>query len=303
MSDKDTFKTLPAHPTTSNTFKEWFKEYSRIMGFVKQADPFEPEFQKIANVFNALSVELAFELGDGYDRSGSVYDRPDYIVREFLRTNSVILVISYLRSLAENLAQGKAKILPTGRIQYDGSQMEEKISVALLREIPTTLALIFTASEAVATINIDDLLKICCQLLDIAIVDPKVYVPINQNQFDLFTAIVKAVKSCIENVKNLNTSLFFTLFQDFKLMKRLVDVIPVAYENGIVSLTTAATQCLNLYIQASQAEPDLKENAKNEDFKVAFNTMMEKVVNPLMTSDRSNRSKFRSIMHYSRTIK
>ena len=149
----------------------------------------------------------------------------------------------------------------------------------------------------------DDLLKICVQLLDYAIVDPNPYIKIEANQYDLFTGIIYAVKSCIENVKDLNASLFFTLFQDFKLMRKFVDVITKSFECQLLTLTTVATQCLNLYIQASQAEPDLKENAKDEEFKSAFNNMMEKVVNPLITADRSNRSKFRSIMHYSRSVK
>ncbi|EAY08420.1 hypothetical protein TVAG_354790 [Trichomonas vaginalis G3] len=86
-------------------------------------------------------------------------------------------------------------------------------------------------------------------------------------------------------------------------MRKFLDAITKSFECQLLTLTTVATQCFNLYIQASQAEPDLKENAKIEEFISAFNRMMEKVVNPLITADRSNRSKFRSITHYSRSVK
>jgi len=64
-----------------------------------------------------------------------------------------------------------------------------------------------------------------------------------------------------------------------------------------------AAQCMNVYIEASQSEQDLKKNAENPEFVAKYKEMIEKVVNPMIKESREHRAKFRSILHYSRSLK
>ena len=295
---------LPVHPTTSTTFREWFKEFSQSIALINACDPFSANFSKVVQAFTCLSTEISYEVGSKADRSvGSVYDRPDYVVREILRTNRVINLTSYLKVFTAALASGDADLQTGGIVVYKGTPLETDHSTILLRELPTTYALIFTAVETIGTINIDDLLHIVKDMLTYALKNQNSYVQLSDTQYDIFTGIISATKSCLDNLKALNSSLFFTLFQDFGIMELLVQCVKNAYASGRIYLCGWAAQCLCSYIETSQSEPDLKKNAENPEFVEKYKEMMESVVNPMIKQDREHRAKFRAILHYSRSLK
>jgi hypothetical protein len=297
-------KVLPVHPKTSSTFKEWFKEFSNLIAMINLHDPFSSSFEKVAYGFAALSAEISYEIGSRVDRTvGSVYDRPDYVVRELLRTNRVINLTYYLKTVCSALATEKAEILPTSAIKYGNSELDIGVSIIILREIPSAYALLFTAVETIGTINIDDLLRILRDILIYARKNVNTNVILSSTQYDIFTGIISSVKSCLDNLKALNTSLFFTLFQDFELMELLVECVIKAHVAGRLFLVGWASQCMNVYIEASQSKPDLKKNAENPEFVAKYKEMIDTVVNPMIKESREHRAKFRSILHYSRSLK
>ena len=295
---------LPVHPTTSSTFREWFKEFSSIITMIIPCDPFSANFKRVAQAFTSLSTEISYEVGSKADRSiGSVYDRPDYVVREILRTNRVINLTSYLKVFCAALANGDAELQADAIVVFKGTPLDANHSAVLLRELPTTYALIFTAVETIGTINIDDLLHIVKDILTYALKNQNSYIQLSESQYDIFTGLISATLSCLNNLKALNSSLFFTLFQDFGIMELLVQCIKNSYASGRIYLCGWAAQCMCAYIETSQSEPDLKKNAENPEFVEKYKEMMESVVNPMIKQDREHRSKFRAILHYSRSLK
>ena len=297
-------RVLPVHPSSNAQFKEWFKEFSVLISKINQCDPFSSNFRSVAESFAALSAEISYEIGSKADRSvGSVYDRPDYVVREILRTNRVVNLTYYMKNVCSMLATGRAEIAKTGNFIVDGSEFDLGMSVILLREIPSTYALLFTAVETVGTINIDDLLRLLKDILTYATKNVNSYVILSSTQYDIFTGLISAVKSCLDNLKALNTSLFFTMFQDLGIMELLVQCVTNASAAGRIYLAGWAAQCMNVYIEASQSEPDLKKNAENPEFVAKYKEMIDSVVNPMIKESREHRAKFRAILHYSRSLK
>ena len=294
---------LNRNPGNVPSLKDWFIEFNNLINSFNSVDIFSEKFTKIAQNFNSLIYEYTFEINNDINRlNGSVYDRNDFIVREILRTNKIFSLFLYYKTISNALAQQKAIINSNFLIEFEQRQLSVSISNALLRDMPSIFALMFTASETIGIINIDDIFKILINIIQYILLDNSTFIQI-LTPFDIFSSILFVIKSCLNNLNNLNISLFFSYFNELNIFNLLIKIIIKSYNLQQFQIVDLASQCLSLYIQIPQSENDLNNFLKNSDNCLLYKDLMKNVIDKLIQSDRSNRSKFRSILHFSRNIK
>lgn len=290
-------------PQTSNTknFKEWIYKLNLYIQSINQYDITQPHFEEVASLIRAISEEVYFELGNNIERTESVYDRPDYVVREMLRTAKVPISLFFIKSFACLLADGKMSIKDNAVI-YNEKPLSSLVSQCLLVELPSLFALLFTSTEVIAVVNIDDLLRSAESLLVYASVDSNFEIETSGEKLDIFAGVFRAVQLCMNNLSHLNNSLFFTLFDDLGLFKKFIASCIEFFKNNNIKLSEECSNCLCLYISASQSESDLNKYAKNPEIQELYKSLLETVVKPRLKEGRENRAKYRSILHYSKVI-
>jgi len=303
-SPTETTKKLGHYPSGDVAFRDWFTAFSSVLGCINNVDIYSEKFSRVSQAVINLFEEAVYELGLPLNRSvGSVYDRNDYLARELLRTNRVIFIQQFYRKIVNDLAQGVATIGPDTRIINKNITLSTESSSSLLVGIPTFLALSFTASETIGVINIDEILKILLDVFKLSESNLEYPGTLNYNVYDIYTSVLFCTKKCLENLQMLNTSLFFTQFSDFNMFVSLVQLITREHQKGRASLVDHAILLLNTFIQTSQADSILSKYAKDSTFGALYKEMMEKVINPIVSDDRSKRGNFRPIIHYSRSFK
>jgi hypothetical protein len=291
------------HPQPGNAFSIWFDRLERILSGFNRCDILSPEFSYIVAGVSRLSEEVIYELTSSSNRSGSVYDRTDYVVRELLRTSTLPNLLDWCAQIAAKLREGTLLLTREGFLKNGEEQVPAEIAQALIVLIPTMLKLCFTAQETVGVINIDELLKFVADTIQAAEGNMELAIPRNENQKTIFEVAPVVTTACITHMKILNTSLFFTQFRQKRLFEAFVKLAVRANELEKEVLLGATIECLNAYIQVSQSEGDRKECQKNPEFIGLYRKMMEQIVDPQLKAKSENRSKFRSILFYSRSLK
>ncbi|OHT08821.1 hypothetical protein TRFO_22583 [Tritrichomonas foetus] len=298
------FFTLPSHPPPGPTFSDWFKSLTTVLNYFIQVDILSSDFQKVTSAINSIKNEVIYECESKADRStSSVYDRSDYVVRELLRTTRINNILQYVRDTSALLASGKLTINDNGKLLLSDKLVDPQLAHALLVEIPTVLALCFTAQETIGTISISDVIKISSELLTIGAKRVTLDVELDPAQQTIFSAVILMLTCCLDNLKVLNTTLFFSMFEDEKIFQKLIEfTLQANTENQQLPLNNAIT-CMSAYIQSSQSEPDRKKLESNPEFVTLYRKMMDEVINPKLKESRSNRSQFRSILFFSRSLR
>jgi hypothetical protein len=305
MSKGRSSMALPPHPSAPAAFAEWFANFNRIIAVINACDIFTPLFQTCCEAIALLKVEILCELETNCDRrSSTVYDRQDYVVRELLRTNRLPIIINFARGISQKLSSGDLAIGPDGFLLLKGGKVDSFMASILLVELPSLLALLFTAQETVGIVSLDELLKFSREVLDCGIRSRLDFaVAVSEGQYTIFASAVFVLTSCMENLKVLNMSLFFTLFKELKLFPLLVRTALKAGQNGQTFLLDKTIECMNTYIQSSQSEPDRKSLAADQEFGVLYKQFIQTIVESKLQEDRANRSKFRAILFFSRSIR
>lgn len=295
---------IPSHPQPGPAFADWFKALTDVLAEISPCDIMSPTFKNVAISFCNLKLEVIYELESKANRSAtSVYDRSDYVVRELLRTTRLNHVIDFLKQVASLMANNKFTLDDNGVLLYDKTQVDQLTAVTLLIEIPSMLALCFTAQETVGIVSIPDVLKIAKDVLQFGLNQLLLSVKPETSQHTIFTAVLSIITSCLENLKVLNTKLFFTLFEEEELFQLLVQFILKSNSEKQTKALNGAIACMSSYIQASQSEPTRKQLESNEQFVADYKRMMDEVVNPKIKESRNARAQFRSILCYSRSLR
>ena len=294
---------LPSHPPPGPTFADWFKSFSRIIPMIAPCDIFSEACKTLAKVVGLLQNEVIYELDSKANRqASSVYDRSDYVVRELLRTTKITAILEMCRQTAHQLLEGNIVFGEDGVLQNKkGEKMDPSVSCCLMFELPSILVLCFTAQETVGIISLDELLTFSREAL-LSAVNAEKFPAITEKpvKHTLYSAALAVLTSCVENMKVLNITLFFSVFQDRSLFELIVKFVLKVKDHEDGFLADMAFLCLNAYIKVTQSEEDRKRCAADPDFVELYRTMMKEVVEPQVAK---NRSKFRSILFYSRTLK
>lgn len=294
---------ISAHPPPGPLFADWFKSFSKIVALVSPCDIFSEACVGQAKLIIRLRKEVIYELDSKANRqASSVYDRSDYVVREMLRTTKITAILQMCRQTAQCLQNGTLTFAEDGTLNNKkGEPINPEVSTALLVDFPSILVLCFTAQETVGVISLDELLNFSRDAILAAINTPNLSdMKDRPVRYTLFSAALAVLTACVENMKVLNITLFFSMFQDLSLFELIVKLVIHVKDQSDDFLADVAYSCLNAYIKVSQSEDDRKRCAANPDFVALYRTMMHEVVEPQVAK---NRSKFRSILFYSRTLK
>ena len=295
---------ITAHPPPGPAFKEWFARLSSLITNIRSCEIFSGDFVRIANSIQAMNEEIVYEYGSKADRKNtSVYDRSDYIVRELLRTTKINHIIQYFRSTSSMLANGKLSFNADGALTKDSTPVSPLIAITLLVRVPTLLSLCFTAEETIGVVSPADIIKISSDILEIGKTITKISIPIEPPHVSIFFATPLILKDCMEHLKILNTSLFFSLFEEEKIFKKLIELALQAHKNGQNESLNIIFDCISVYIQSSQSERDRKKLETDSEFVTLYKQMLDDIINPQIKCNRSNRSKFRSILFFSRSLR
>lgn len=295
---------LPIHPQPGSLFSSWFQTLTNILNMIVPCDILSSEYKNVATGICSLKTEVIYECESRADRTAtSVYDRSDYVVRELLRTIRIQTILQNLKQIASYFDSGKFTLDEKGVLLNDKKTVDPFLASTFLVEIPTIISLCFTAQETIGTINIADILKISDDILKYGSKHISIALTIAPSQQSIFSAIPNMLTACLENLRVLNTTLFFSVFEQEKLFQKLIEfALQANKENQISSLNSAIT-CMSEYIQSSQSEPDRKKLEKDPNFVQLYKKMMDEIVNPKLKENRNNRSQFRSILYFSRMLR
>lgn len=296
---------IPSHPPPGASFQEWFRDFSSIIALINPAELFSPQYRRVSFGIHALKLECEYELTSPADRTkSSVYDRSDYIVRELLRTSRLVFLQQFCRQLASQLMQGTLVIDDKGVLLKEGKVTDPFHATILLVELPSLFALCFTAQETIGTISMDEVLRFVAEILNYAVDHKLSYAyPISLPQYDIFSCALFIINKSLEYMKVLNTTLFFGLFDDLDLFTLIVKIIIKSYQEKASKVFDHSISCISSFIQSTQTETYRKKMSANKDFVTLYKSMMTAVVDPLLKDNRDNRSKFRSILFYNRSLK
>jgi hypothetical protein len=296
-------ETIGPHPQPGQAFNLWFARLEHNINSFVHCDVTSPEFAACVTNIARISEEVLYELASNPNRTGSVYDRSDYVIRELLRTTKVSTIIHWCRQVAELLRRGSFTLAPEGLLKNGDNEVPPDVFQALILLIPTIMRLCFTAEETIGVVNIDQLLKFVYETIGAADGNIELAIHRNPQQTTIFEVAPIIITACIGHLKILNTSLFFSQFRELGLFAGFVKLAIRAKEFNQEVLLDRTIECLNAYIQAAQSEPDRKQAQTDPAFVRLYRTMMEQVVDPEIKEKAGNRSKFRSILFYSRSLK
>jgi hypothetical protein len=223
-------------------------------------------------------------------------------VRETLRTSKLPIVLQILLQTATSFTNGTLLLTPEGELSSPSAVVPAATAAILLFDVPTLCALCFTAHETVGVASIDDVLKAASGLFTAGAKQLTIAKIGVAGQQSIFLAVVNILRSCISNMKVLNVTLFFTGFQELKLFDLMVKLTLSAAAQNEEEVLWAVFECLTAYIQVPQSENDRKRCESDTDFVAAYRQMMAEIVNPKLKEDRDNRSKFRAILFFSRSL-
>lgn len=295
---------LPIHPHPGPNFSPWFQNLTKILNMIVPCDILSPDFKNVAIGICSLKTEVIYECESKVDRnSTSVYDRSDYVVRELLRTIRIQSILQNLKQIASYFGNGKFSFNDKGDLLNDKSQVDPFLAQTFLIEIPTIISLCFTAQETVGTVNIADILKISDDILKFGSKRLSFALTVDLSQQSIFSAIPCMLTACLENLKVLNTTLFFSVFEQEKLFQKLIEYTLQANKENQISIMNSSINCMSAYIQSSQSEPDRKKLEKDQTFVQFYKRMIDEIVNPKLKENRNNRSQFRSILYFSRMLR
>jgi hypothetical protein len=296
-------ESIGQHPQAGATFNSWFIKLDSILHSFIACPITSPQFPFILTAAVRLSQEVSYELTSTADRSGSVYDRSDYVVRELLRTSTFPNLLDWCRQIAELLQSGGFVITPEGLLTQGTEEVPSPGAFGLIIFLPTILRLCFTAKETICVVNIDELLKFVAATLRACSGNLDIVCERAPEQKTIFEVAPIILTACISNMKILNTSLFFSQFRELRLFVGLVNSAIRAKEMDKTDLLDATIECLNKYIQVAQSEADRKECQANPEFVALYWRMMTQIVEPELKAKSESRTKFRSILFFSRSLK
>jgi hypothetical protein len=294
---------LGVHPPAGPSFAHWFSRLEGLLGIFRSSSILTAEFAPcIASVLRLVD-EVAYELGTTTERKGSVYDRPDYLVRELLRTGCLGYFVNWARQTAHQLRDGPLELTAEGILMNHGNQVPPDSAAVLLIHIPSTLVLCFTAEETVGTVSIDNVLNIVADTCTVGTKSMPIALQTVPPQRTLFQAAPALVTACIGRMQVLNTGLFFSEFRSLRLFAGLVQLALAAAAKQNKQVRDAALEAINTYIPVSQSEGDRKEMMTDPTFVALYRKMMAEIIDPLLKENRENRGKSRSILFFSRSLK
>ena len=295
---------LPIHPQPGPLFSSWFQTLTSILNMIGPCDILSQDYNKVAVGICSLKTEVIYECESRADRtSSSVYDRSDYVVRELLRTIRIQNILQNMKQISSYFASGKFSLDEKGTLLNDKKQVDPFLATTFLVEIPTIISLCFTAQETVGTVNIADILKISDEILTYGSKKISIALTTAPAQNSIFSAVPNMLTACLENLKVLNTTLFFSAFEQEKLFQKLIMFALQANKENQITTLNSSIPCMTAYIQSTQSEPDRKRLEKDPDFVQLYKKMMDEIVNPKLKENRNNRSQFRSILYFSRMLR
>ncbi|KAK8884840.1 hypothetical protein M9Y10_043961 [Tritrichomonas musculus] len=295
---------LPIHPQPGPLFTNWFQTLTSILNKIVPCDILSADYKNVAIGICSLKTEVIYECESRADRaSTSVYDRSDYVVRELLRTIRIQNILQNMKQISSYFANGQFYLDEKGILLNDKKQVDPFLATTFLVEIPTIISLCFTAQETIGTVNMADVLKMGDEILQYGSKRISFSLQVAASQQTIFSAIPKMLTSCLENLKVLNTKLFFSVFEQEKIFQKLIEFALQANKENQITAMNNAIECMSAYIQSSQSEPDRKQLEKDPNFVQLYKRMMDEIVNPKLKENRNNRSQFRSILYFSRMLR